>query len=395
MANLSELYINFSRIDLDTPGGYAHVADVVAYLGNDTSVHRAFKVMRHDIDYQIGIERFEDELGILTEISNDSDAPHAITRIYDSGFVSIELSIALDAQGMPDSDLLIVSTGLDTEKFLQEKSELQKDKNNQWVPYLVVDLAPYDDSLFRQIRGQPGLDPSGLFRLPTGEVIIMAIQLLDVMDYLHQNHHRAYMDWKPEHIFWNGITQRVKLIDWNVTIPLDDTPGRRQNIRDELRLFCGSVLYIGLTFTDPDDSSKPIGARPTTEYQSPVAQIRRRYWTDNPDFYQRDSSLSDEIKKIIRYGLDPKQGFTSIEELKGTLFDYAQQELGLSKDEITHRSESTSPYLLALTEVRLAQRQLLKAQEYLIKAVGEKGKTLEFTRLFDVIKRALTNFPAS
>ncbi|MBL8015557.1 MAG: hypothetical protein JNK26_05225 [Candidatus Doudnabacteria bacterium] len=395
MKKLGELYTDFSRIDLDTPGGYARVADVIAYQGDDNSIHRAFKVMRYDIDYQKGMERFEDELGILVEMSNDGDAPPAITRIYDSGFIPAELSQALDAQEIPDSNLAIISTGLDVKRFLREKSELQKDKDSQWLPYLVVDIASYDDSLFRQIQGQPGLDPTGLFRLPTGEVIVMAVQLLDVMNYLYQKHYRAYMDWKPEHIFWNGLTQKVKLIDWNVTIPLDDGPGKRQNIRDDLRIFCGAALYIGLTFTDPDDSSGQIGARPTTEFQSPVAQIRRRYWTDNPDFRQSDSSLSDEIKKIIRRGLDPKQGFDSTEELKTILLDYAQQELGLSEGEIALRIKPTSPYFLALSEVRLAQYQLLQAQQHLIEAAGLKGKTLEFTRLFDSVRRALTNFPAS
>ncbi len=395
MSKLGELYSDFSRIDLDTPGGYARVADVVAHQGSGASIHRAFKVMRYDIEYQKGMERFEDELEFLVEMSSDGDAPPAITRIYDSGFVQVEFSQALDAQEMLDLNLEIISTGLDIQKFRQEKSELQRDKNSQWVPYLVVDLASYDDSLFRQIQSQPKVDPSGLFRLPTGEVIAMAIQLLDVMDYLYQNHHRAYMDWKPEHIFWNGLNQKVKLIDWNVTIPLDDGPGERQNIRDDLRIFCGAALYIGLTFTDPDNSPGPIGARPTTEFQSPVAQIRRRYWTDNPDFYQRDTSLSDGIKKIIRQGLDPKQGFDNTEDLKRILLEYSWQELGLTEDELTSRSEPSSSYFKAIREVRLAQHHLLQAQQHLMVAISTNGKHLEFTRLFDVVKRALINFPAS
>ena len=91
-----------------------------------------------------------------------------------------------------------------SKSFLNVKNSLEKKEPGKWLPYLVVDLAPYDDSLLRQIYNQPPNDPSGLFRLPTGEAIVMAIQLLDVMTYLHQNYHRAYMDWKPEHIFWNG-----------------------------------------------------------------------------------------------------------------------------------------------------------------------------------------------
>lgn len=395
MNRLGELYNEFSRIDLDTPGGYARVVDVVTDGADGKPIHRALKVMRHDIDYQKGIERFADEFEILLEMSNDSQAPSAITRIYDSGFVPVEFSQYLEAQDAPDSELRIKPIGLDFKKFLQEKSELTTNKDNQWLPYLVVDLAPYDDSLFRQIQSHPKIDPSGLFRLPTGEVIAMAVQLLKVMNYLHQNHNRAYMDWKPEHIFWNGLSQKVKVIDWNVTVPLDEGPGKRQNIRDDLRIFCGAALYVGLTFNDPENSSGQIGARPTTEFQLPVAQIRRRYWTDDPEFRQSESSLSDEIKKIIRRGLDPKQGFDSPDELMTVLIEYAEKELGVSKEELTYQIQPVSPYAMAINDMRLAQHQLLKAQQHLIEAARIKGKTLEFTRLFDVIRRALMNFPAS
>jgi hypothetical protein len=328
---------------------------------------------------------------MLAAITNDSDAPSNITRIYDSGFAPNELSVSLHERDMPDPELQIVSTGIDIQKFLEMKLEKEVD---HWLPYLVVELAPYDDSLLRQVRNQPAEDPSGLFRLPTGEVIVMALQLLDVMDYLYSKHRRAYIDWKPEHIFWSGLNRHVKLVDWNVTTPLDENPGERQNIRDDLRLFCGAVLYIGLTFVDSDDPSRPIGSRPTTEFQSPVSQIRRRYWTDNPEFHQRNATLDNGIKYIIQKGLDPKQGFNSTQELKRSLMEYAFQELGLDAD-FSPNSNSSDPYFKAIFEVRQAQQQLLQAQEHLIEATENKGTSLEFTRMFDVIKRALMNFPAS
>jgi hypothetical protein len=128
---------------------------------------------------------------------------------------------------------------------------------------------------------------------------------------------------------------------------------------------------------------------------SPVAEIRRRYWTDNPDFYQRDLMLDDNIKRIIRKGLDPKQSFDSIEKLRNTLIEYAADELGLTEDELTCKTEPGSPYFKALTEVHQAQQQLLQAQRHLVEAVAEKGSRLEFTRLFDAIKQALKNFPIS
>lgn len=395
MAKLGDLYTNFSRIDLDTRGGYARVAEVKTYQQNGYPELCAFKLMRPEIGYETGLERFEDEIMLLIEITKDSNAPQAITRIYDSGFAPIELSQNMQNREEPDLDLEIISTGTEIKDFLHQKSYLQMNEPDRWLPFLTVELAPYDNSMLRQIHNQPAEDPYGLFRLPTGEVITMAIQLLNVMQYLHHNHRRAYMDWKPEHIFWNGMNKQVKLIDWNVTASLADGPGEKQNIRDDLRLFCGAVLYISFTFVDPENPTKPIGPRPTRELDSPVPEIRRRYWTDDPNFYQRDSMLDDRIKEIIRRGLDPKKGFDSIQELKPMLIEYAQRELGLTEDELTLRTEPTSPYFKAITEMRVAQQQLFQAQKELIEAVRINGSTPEFTRLFDAIKRASMNFPIS
>ena len=394
MTTLSNSYTDFLLVDLDTPGGYARVAEVKTQkLGLPKFC--AFKIMRPEIGYTAGLERFEEELEILLEMTKDVDAPPAITRIYDSGFAPKELAESLQKQEMPRSELEIISTATNLKDFLDQKSELQAKEAKQWLPYLVVDLAPFDNSLLRQIYSQPQDDESGLFRLPTGEVITMAIQLLDVMEYLHKHHNRAYMDWKPEHIFWNGIEKQVKLIDWNVTSRLDEGPGRKQNIDDDLRLFCGAALYVGLTFVEPENPTKPIGPRPTKELDKPVPEIRRRYWTDKPIFYQRDSMLDDRIKEIIRRGLDPHQGFDSIQDFKQVLIEYAQKELGVTEEEITLHTQPTSPYFRAITEMRRAQQQLFQAQREVIEAVRENGATPEFTRLFDAIKRASMNFPIS
>jgi len=393
MTKLGELYSNFIRIDLDTRGGYARVAEVKTNGQKASPELCAFKLMRHENDYSKGMERFEEELKLLVNMTSDSNAPSAITRVYDSGFAPVELSQSLQNRESPNPELEIISTGIEIKAFLQQKSILHQKEPGRWLPFLAVELAPYDDSLLRQIHNQPKDDPSGLFRLPTGEVIAMALQLLDVMQYLHTKHRRAYMDWKPEHIHWNGMNKQVKLIDWNVTASLNEGPGEKQNIKDDLRILCGAALYIGLTFVDPDDPSRPIGPRPTQELGSPVAEIRRRYWTDNPDFYQRDLILDDNIKRIVRRGLDPKQSFDSIEKLKAALIEYAEDELGLTEAELTLKSEPSSPYFKALTEVHVAQQQLLQAQQHLVEAVGENGSKLEFTRLFDAINQALKNFP--
>ena len=395
MNKLGELYSNFSRIDLDTRGGYARVAEVKTHGRTDIPEFCAFKLMRHENEASTVTGRFEDELNLLVNITHDSNAPSTITKIYDSGFAPRELSQSLQNRESPDPELEIISTGTEVKEFLKLKSKLQKQEAGRWLPFLTVELASYDDSLFRQIKNQPQNDPLGLFRLPTGEVIAMSLQLLDTMQYLHASHDRAYMDWKPEHIFWSGMNRQVKLIDWNVTTPLEDGPGKKQNIKDDLRLFCGAVLYIGLTFVDPDDPTKSIGPRPTQELASPVPEIRRRYWTDNPNFHQRDMMLDEKIKGIIRQGLDPKQGFDSTQNLRAALIEYTKEELGTTESELTFQADPNSPYFKALTEVRAAQSKLLEAQQNLVEAVKQNGSKLEYTRLYDAIKHALVNFPIS
>jgi hypothetical protein len=395
MTKLGDLYTDFARIDLDTRGGYARVSQVKTHGRKNLPEFCALKLMRHENDYNKGIERFEEEIKLMTNITRDPSAPTAITRIYDSGFVPIELSDSLHKRKLPNPKLEIISTGLRVQDFIEQKDKLQNNIHNQWIPYLVVELAPYDGSLLRQIHNQPQEDPSGLFRLPTGEVIVMAIQLLEVMQYLHTKHHRAYMDWKPEHIHWDGVNKQIKLIDWNVTSALNDGPGEKQNIKDDLRLFCGAVLYIGLTFVDPDDPTNPIGPRPTKEMDSPVPEIRRRYWTDKPNFYQRSLFLDDEIQGIVSKGLDPKHGYESIQNLKAVLINYAKKTFGASESEFLPKSVSMSSYFKSIAEVRTAQQELFQAQQYIIDAIRDNGSTPEFTRLFNAIKHALKNFPTS
>jgi hypothetical protein len=395
MAKLGDLYTDFFRIDLDARGGYARVADVVSHQEQGNSVHRAFKILRDGIDFQRGLEKFKDEQCLLTSINQDINAPLPITRIYDSGFVDSKLSHDLHERNEPDPEVVIHSTGAKPDDFLKMEKSLNAVETGKWLPYLAVELAPYDDSLLRQIHHQPKEDPSGLYRLPAGEVVAMAIQLLGIMEYLHTSHERAYMDWKPEHIFWSGRSNQVKLVDWNVTVPLADGPGREQNIRDDTRLFCGAALYISLTFVDPDNPMKPIGPRPTEEPQNAVPEIRRRYWTDNPNFYQRGATLDDRIKTIIRRGLDANKGYESPLELREELLNYAKQELGVAEGDLLPGSTPESPYFKALANMHVARDQFLQVQESLLSLIGTKGANPEFTWMFKTIKQALSNFPGS
>ena len=273
------------------------------------------------------MQRFENELKILVEITKDKRAPASITRIYDSGFAPIELSKTL--QNLHEGERLspklqIVSTGIDLQKFLDAKSTLMSGEPVRWLPYLVVELAPYGDALRRQIKPQAARDLSNLYRLPVSTIVDMAVQLLDVMDYLHKKLQYAYIDWKPEHIYWNGSIKQLKLIDWNVTNRLMDNPNDKQIIREDLRMFCGVAMYCSLALTDPEDLTRSIGTAPTLP-RNLTRVIPPRYWTDKPNFYERDAILDEKIKQIVQKGLDPRQGFNSPQELKYALVQYAEQ----------------------------------------------------------------------
>jgi serine/threonine protein kinase len=345
MKKLGELYTDFSRIDLDAPGGYARVADVVALQEDGTTAHRAFKLMRHDLlelldEKKVGFQRFENELRILVEISRDKFMPYAITRVYDSGFVETEFSKALDQLQHKDEKLSlvpnpeIVSTGIDIQKFLDTHSALMEQEPDHWLPYLVVDLAPYDDSLLRQIKAQSAGKIPNLYALPVNTVVEMSLQLLDVMDYLHKRLGVAYIDWKPEHIYWNEELKQLKLIDWNVITLLEGDPEEKQQIvREDIRMFSGAALYCSLALSDPEELTKPIGPLPNVpKEKAPV--ILPRYWTDKPNFYQREGILDEKIKHLVQKALDPNQGFNSSRELKNALFQYVGKSYKLTEKDL-------------------------------------------------------------
>jgi len=370
MVNLVDLYTEFFRIDLDARGGYARVADVIAWQKDGSSIHRAFKLMRHELEKkQVGIQRFENELRILIEITHDKKAPAAITKLYDSGFAPAELSLTLHNLHQDENlspNLEIISTGTDIQKFLEVKSTLMGREPERWLPYLVVESAPFDDCLLRQINPKAANEKLNLYRLPVDTIIKMAAQLLDVMKYLHKKLKYTYTDWKPEHIYWNEITEQLKLIDWNVTNELKNSSKKSELIREDLRMFCGAALYCSLALTDPEDPTKNIGPEPEIP-KNMVPLIPPRYWTDKPNFYERNSILDEEIKQLVQKGLDPKQGFNTPTEFKNELLNYAKR---LNEQRDLQRDEQKNIDLIAKLPKEAVQyfrraRSYIAAEDYL------------------------------
>ena len=366
MTNLNNTYSEFFRIDFDAPGGYARVADVVVRQENGSLVHRAFKVMRHELGVPlIGIKRFENEIKLLAEITKDKDAPAAITRLHDTGFVQVGLSESLHELHNGERitpNFEFVSTGLELNHFIDLKNKLMQKEHSQWLPYVVVDLASFEDSLLRQIKPKTPEEQANLFRLPVEHIVVMALKLLDILDYLHNKLRVAYLDWKPEHIYWNNSRQELKLIDWNVYSPIGEKSQEIKNIREDLRMFCGAALYCSLALTDPEDPGKSIGPVPEVPKElSPT--ITPRYWTNKPNFYQREDVLDDQIKLLVQVGLDPKRGFNTALDFMNALRIFSAQRtdslIKLPKEAVQYYRSArsyigTKDFSLAIISLELA-----------------------------------------
>lgn len=324
MAKLDNTYSDFFRIDLDARGGYARVADVTVHQNDGLGIHRAFKVMRHELDDpELGLRRFQNEIRILSDITKDKAAPAAITRICDCGFVQAGLSRDLHGLGEGEKVSPAIefhSAGIEIKDFLNLKVDLLKDKTDHWVPYIVVELAPFEDSLLRQIKPVSEEHRRNLYRLPVNDILLMALKTLDVIAYLHEKLKVAYIDWKPEHIYWNASAQQLKLIDWNVNYSLSD-PGKfteKQLIHEDLRVFCGAALYCSLALSDPEDSERAIGPQFDVR-KNMVRRINPRYLTDKPNFYERAEILDDRVKLLVQMGLDPLRGFGSTAQFRNAI----------------------------------------------------------------------------
>lgn len=398
---IGDLYTDFVRIDLDARGGYARVAQTKIVNRPDFPDYCAFKIMRHELEnHQKGMDRFEVELQTFIKIFKDKNFPLAITKIFDSGFVDSRVSNVLQKPRVEndntrkieniDPEWKIISTGGDLNAFLEEKAHI-KGNTAQWLPYIAVELAPYGNSLLRQIH-KHSADPTSYSNLfPVGEVVSMALQLLDVMEYLQQ-HELAYMDWKPEHIYWDNQTQKVKLIDWNVTNMLQNNGERKNIIREDIRLFCGAALYCSMALSDPEDMQKPIGPEPKLSNNS-ASFLRQRYLTNDPNFYERGAMFDDDIKQLVKKGLDPFQGFDTPQEVKNALKKYAEKNLnspgsvnsstrpligGIPRDAAQHYRQARS--YISAGDLQLALASLRRAVE----TAQELG--VEFTDAKKVLK---------
>lgn len=416
-----DYFNSFDPIDEDAPGGYARVAEAEALFLPDGPARVAFKVMREK-DYagkrlapNTWEKRFLEEFRILHTFTVRPDTPPVFTKLLGSGYIRRDVLDYFERYRVP-YDLPLYFTGLEEADFADTHAHLEKETPGRYLPFLAVELAPYGDSLFRQIRrrdwrGRPR-PPQVTPRLPVGEVIRMSWQLLEALKWFHDTFDRIYLDWKTEQVYWSawrlGVDEEVKtsqacLIDYNVTSPLarnprgdDESPRYRPaNLREELRLFCGAVLYPALTLTDPENEGRELSSKPTRRTSRGSRDVRLRYRVEGAlRFYGAGERLDAPLKKILRTGLEAGKGYASVEALQEDLRRYARDYLDYDPArDFAPLGRSGEAYQQALRDLRFGQNRLLRARRGLVEALRySSGESGEYEALVHAIDYALKHF---
>ncbi|GEM_PF-2022349 len=396
---ITDYYDNFTLIDRDAQGGYARGAQARSLL-EDGHPMRAFKVMRNEtfgikLSFEEFFEkRFVREFEILQKIAN---GPALFTRLHDSGFVREDLLKILEKRQDLPYNLGSYQTGLDLERFRQTGWELHHKQPDRWRPYLVVDLAPYEYSLFRMVRRRHAYTlprPAGrsfafISRFGIGDILDATVRLLDGIAYFHEKTGYLYWDYKPEHIYWGPGKEQIQdtqkertssnlildLIDYNVPRHIlryeDEQTGKltgeksratiRQEMKTEIANICGAMLYPALVMETL--GGQTLEADPGKGVH-PSDQAGSRYLRDEPiKFYEAEQYLDEDIKQILNRALQKSQGFASIAEFKKALLDYAKANLGLDLENPANDTSAGKQYRAGMRDLRLGLVHLQKARQ--------------------------------
>jgi len=401
-----EYYDHFLLTDVDAQGGYARVAEVTS-LTESGKPQRAFKVMRKEsvegkkLDWAKTFEnRFIKEFEILQKIQG---AHPMFSRFYDSGFVHRDILEALETfkEEVPGS-VQALPTGLDFENFKATGAALRERYGDQYLPYLVVELAPYDNSLYRMVTNRSHffyVDDEFDFvsRFGIGDILQAAVQLLEGLQIFHQKTGYFYWDLKPEHIYWgleDGAQEMVlRLIDYNV--PCEIEPGtKEQNIKFEIANVCGALLYPALvmrTLSNGGDYEAIPG-----KGSHPSGDVEKRYATkEDIRFYQAEGYLDEDIKNILRRGLNPEESYASLGELKQALQQYAKDKLGMDLSDPGKDTSAGREYREGLLALRKGLRLLTQARGRFRQALSEardSNNADEYLHLLKAVDYALDHY---
>lgn len=338
---IKDIFGQFTRIDIDAEGGYARVFKATS-LTDEYPVQVALKICRPELlEYQANvIQRYSSELSILSKFNNlrkenKSQVVQTVPELYGSGFLPTSILNDLEGGGrnLTGSDSSVWLTGTSLEQFDSKWNELKN--TNSWLPFLIIELADFDASLYRRILAN-GAFPQNSNLIKVADSIGITVRLLDLLDFLHENFKVAYLDWKPEHVFWNQRNNSLKLIDWNVYSSLEDPPYENALVRDDIRLLIGSTLYSCLTLSDFGISlPRPLRPHPTTA-QSAI--FLSRNWS-NPINIRFPIDIDKSLAEIVRSAITDK--YETTREIRDVLVSYLKQLSGKDDTNIYALHEDT------------------------------------------------------
>lgn len=138
------------------------------------------------------------------------------------------------------------------------------------------------------------------------DVLILADQVLRVLQALHEGEHRSYTDFQLQNIWWQAETQMIKVMDWNhVSRQAVDGETPAGAVDDLIRL--GSYLYqlaTGKGARQTGETAHALEKRAGEQWQSLSAALRsilQQALHPNPQKrFQTAAAFRQAIKKVVR-----------------------------------------------------------------------------------------------
>ena len=275
MTQLNDRYRLDNYIDTFALGHYARVL-AAEDLDNGNTV--AFKVMRPehvqaDGNAQWEFRAFGNEGQILLALK---DSPHII-ELYDIGYLSNMDEAPTGGE--------IVSFGTDVDTFIAQTTEYA---SKGWRPYMTLENLPRNESLFYAMKpNQPGMRR----RLPTEEVLTMALQFANVMTMAHAVT-IVCLDHKLEHVYWDG--KSLKIIDFNSSKQLG-TGNQSLEFQKDIHNLCVGILYPAFTGMSPHKTA----LRPQP---GNLDVVEKRYADVQELDFLMEPTLSPAIQALLQRG---------------------------------------------------------------------------------------------
>lgn len=348
MTHLNEMYRVGNYIDTYALGHYARVLEALD-LRSDRMI--ALKVMRSEHLSPDGQPRWEAEAFI-----NEADLLHTLAdqptvmKLYDCGYLLA--SEAYPAEGQ------IKSFGVDLDAF---RAEFYPSLGQGWRPYLSLEYLPRHHNLLYLMK--PSAQGQRR-RLPTEEGIDLALQFGELLYKAHQRS-IVYLDYKLEHLFWDG--ENLRVIDWNSSKRLiGGGQSVEQQIINDLHNLCVGVLYPIFTGQAPQKGS----LRPQPGSQ---AEVESRYEDVHSLDFHEEPTLSRALKTLLDSGAQKK--ITTATAFLGEIQRIAVR-FGWSfpgQNSPAALSQARDQTQVGLAKLRESQEAARFAREYLIEAATLDG----------------------